>query len=503
MNLASLLRRTALSAPDARALAQGTTTFATYSQLDRRAGALAGALQRKLGLQRGDRVVLFQRNCPQYVEALYACWIAGCVAVPVNNRLNDADLAHILSDSQPRLILMSADLAETATAAARSSATTVALIAVGSAEYEKLCTGDGTAIAAVTPDHPAWLFYTSGTTGRPKGATLTHRNLLAMTMAYFTDVDAIAHGDAILHAAPMSHGSGLYILPHISAGACHVVPESDRFDTDEIFALLTAHRGVGMFAAPTMVNRLVAAGDGGRATGLKTIIYGGGPMYLEDCKRAMACFGPRLAQIYGQGETPMTITVLSKHEHEAALRDGDDERLSSVGRRHTPVDVRLGDEEDGMGEILVRGDTVMAGYWNNPDATAQAVRDGWLQTGDIGSFSADGYLTLRDRSKDLIISGGSNIYPREIEEALLRHADVAEVAIVGQADREWGEVPVAFVVRRAGTQVDAAALDTFCTREISRYKRPKAYRFVETLPKNAYGKVLKRELRQTIVGERP
>ena len=258
------------------------------------------------------------------------------------------------------------------------------------------------------------------------------------------------------------------------------------------------------FAAPTMVKRLAtdpAVRDADLA-GLKTIIYGGAPMYLSDLEEALEVFGPRLAQIYGQGETPMTITALSKADHADRRHPRRTERLQSVGVARTDVEVRVVDDDGRalpvgeVGEIVVRGDVVMSGYWNQPEATADAIRQGWLHTGDVGSFDADGYLTLRDRSKDLIISGGMNIYPREVEEALLRHTAVAAVSVVGRPDAEWGEAVVAFVVASdAATAPTVEELDQLCLDHIARYKRPKDYRFVDSLPTNNYGKVVKRELR--------
>jgi long-chain acyl-CoA synthetase len=229
-------------------------------------------------------------------------------------------------------------------------------------------------------------------------------------------------------------------------------------------------------------------------------------MYLADLEEALGVLGPRLAQIYGQGETPMTITALSKADHADRDHPRWQERMQSVGVPRTDVDVRVVDEEDRElpadepGEIVVRGDVVMAGYWDDPDASAQTLRGGWLRTGDVGSFDADGYLTLRDRSKDLIISGGMNIYPREVEEALLTHPGVRAAAVVGRPDPEWGESVVAFVVAD-GAAPPVTDLDRTCLDRIARYKRPKEYRFVDALPTNNYGKVVKRELRQRLQDE--
>jgi long-chain acyl-CoA synthetase len=224
-------------------------------------------------------------------------------------------------------------------------------------------------------------------------------------------------------------------------------------------------------------------------------------MYLADIQDAIAVMGQRFVQIYGQGESPMTITALSRHHHADASHPRHAQRLASVGVAQSCVEVRVADAENRAlapgtpGEVLVRGDVVMKGYWRNPEATAAALRGGWLHTGDVGALDEDGFLTLMDRSKDLIISGGSNIYPREVEEVLLRHAGVQEVSVVGRPHPEWGEEVVAFVVRRADAAATEAELDRLCLDNIARFKRPKSYRFVAELPKNNYGKVLKTELR--------
>ncbi|MBN9069854.1 MAG: AMP-binding protein, partial [Rhizobiales bacterium] len=301
-----------------------------------------------------------------------------------------------------------------------------------------------------------------------------------------------------LHAAPMSHGSGLYMVPHIMRGAVNVVPESGGFDPAEIFELARHWRRTSLFAAPTMVRRMVTAAGSADPTSFRTIVYGGGPMYIEDAIAACDVFGPCLAQIYGQGESPMTITVMDKWRVADRVREGWQERLGGVGTPFSFMDVMVVDDEgnplpaDEVGEIICRGPAVMSGYWNDPDATARALKDGWLYTGDVGTFSANGSLSLRDRSKDVIISGGTNIYPREVEEVLLTHRDIEEVSVIGRPDPEWGEVVIAYCVGSA----EPGELDRLCLERIARFKRPKAYVFVEALPKNNYGKVVKTTLRK-------
>jgi long-chain acyl-CoA synthetase len=288
------------------------------------------------------------------------------------------------------------------------------------------------------------------------------------------------------------------------------VPASGGVDPAELFALGHALGPLSTFAAPTIVRRLVdhaesaGLGPGDAARAFKTIVYGGAPMYGADMRRALRVMGPRFVQIYGQGETPMVATALSRRHIADAAHPRHAERLVSVGVAQTPVQVRVADAQGctlapgQVGEVLVRGDTVMAGYWRNPEASAAAVRDGWLWTGDVGSLDADGFLTLKDRSKDLLISGGSNIYPREVEEVLLTAPGVAEVAVVGAPDPEWGEIVVAFVVAQRGAAPTEAMLDAHCLERIARFKRPKRYVFVDALPKNHYGKVLKTELRERL-----
>jgi len=500
VNLAAWLVRAGRCQGDNPALGRGVAVLRDYATTARRAACLAGALRQRLGLAPGDRVALTMKNCPEYVEVAFAAWHAGLTAVPVNAKLHPREFAYILENSGARVVFATADLADVV--AGLGVETVERVIEIGTPEFEALFDGEPAPLAQVQPEDVAWLFYTSGTTGQPKGAMLTHRVLVAMTLNYFADVDTIAASDCILHAAPMSHGSGLYMLPHVLRGACNVVPESGGFEPDEIYTLIRDWPGIAFFAAPTMVKRLIDFREDRDTANLKTIVYGGGPMYVADAEAALQRFGPKLVQIYGQGESPMTITCVSRDVHADCNHPRWRERLGSVGVAQSVVEVRVADADDialppgETGEILVRGDSVMTGYWRNPEATAATLANGWLHTGDMGAMDEDGFLTLKDRSKDVIISGGTNIYPREVEEVLLRHPDVAEVSVIGRPDPEWGEVVVAYVVGRAGAALDPAALDRMCLDAIARFKRPKDYRFVQSLPKNNYGKVLKTELRE-------
>ncbi|RAI04098.1 AMP-dependent synthetase [Acuticoccus sediminis] len=436
MNLANWLARSATLTPDAPALLHGAEVVATYAGFADRAARIATGLHGR-GAVAGDRLALFMSNTPDYLAIWWGAWWAGLAVVPINSKLHEKEAAYIAQHS-----------------GARFAAVSVA-------------------------------------------------NLVAMSLTYLADVDEVYPTDAALYAAPMSHGAGCYNLMHVMKGARHVVPRSGGFEPAEILELAGSVGSIHMFAAPTMVRRLITHAEavGHRGEGIRTIVYGGGPMYVADIEKAVDQFGPRFVQIYGQGETPMTITGLPRHLVADRTHPRWRERLGSVGIAMSSMEVRTVDEagrdvpEDEVGEVICRGPSVMSAYWQNPDATASTLRDGWLWTGDMGALDAEGFLTLKDRSKDMIVSGGTNIYPREVEEVLLRHPDVAEVAVVGRPHEDWGEEVVAFVVGRAGP-VDPAALDALCQSEIARFKRPKEYIVVEALPKNNYGKVLKTALRE-------
>lgn len=510
MNLAVWVERHGQRRPGAPAIADGERLHADWASFAARTAAAAAGLRDDFGLSPGDRVAIFMSNRPEYLEVLFAIWHAGLVAVPVNARLHRDELAYILDDSGTKVVVTDADHADDVDALVGTVASVVASVVAPGERWSRLTSSPPAPIADRQPDDAAWLFYTSGTTGRPKGATLTHRNLMMMALSHLADIDQVMPDDSILHAAPLSHGSGMYALVHVARGAVNVIPGSGGIDGDELLTLIARWPGMSFFAAPIMLKRL--AGDpalrGADLSGLKTIVYGGAPMYLADLEDALAVFGDRLAQIYGQGETPMTITALSKEDHADRDHPRWADRLQSVGFPRTDVEVRVVDQDDRnlpvgeIGEVVLRGDVVMSGYWNQPEVTVEVLRGGWLHTGDVGSFDVDGFLTLRDRSKDLIISGGMNIYPREVEEALLRHPWVQAVSVVGRPDPEWGEAVVAFVVVDSGdVQPSTAELDQTCLDHIARFKRPKEYRFVDVLPTNNYGKVLKRELRDRLAAE--
>ncbi len=500
MNIASHMVRAGRSFKDRPAIMKGTSLLQTYGGVSDRVSRLASALVSRFYLKAGDRVALSLSNCPEYLELLYGCWHAGLVPVPINAKLHKSEFSYILENSEATLCFASPKLMDVIDSLKGGALQSV--VEVPGDDYQQMLAFDPLPLVARAPEEPAWLFYTSGTTGQPKGAVLSHRNLLAMSLCYFADVDQQAPWRAILHAAPMSHGSGLYGLAHVMQAGCHIIPESGGFDVTEIYQLIEATPGLVFFAAPTMVKRLLDHPADTDTTNLKTIIYGGGPMYVEDCLAGLERFGPKLAQLYGQGESPMTITALSAAIHADKEHPRWLKRLSSVGIAQSAVEVRIASDdgawlpEGEVGEVLVRGETVMTGYWRNRQASAETLHDGWLHTGDFGVLDQEGFLTLKDRSKDLIISGGTNIYPREVEEVLVKHPKISEISVIGRPDREWGETVVAYVVPKEDSLIDPASLEKFCIANMARFKRPKHYRFVESLPKNNYGKVLKKTLRE-------
>jgi len=502
MNLGYWLARTAAIHADRPALFLGRKQVADYGEFHARAMAVATELISR-GIRPGDRVALFMKNVPEYMIAEYGAWYAGAAVVPINAKLHAREAAWIIEDSGALLVFVTSGLG----ADLQKAGAQCPIVDVGSKTFVDLVEQDAiSAPISRARDDLAWVFYTSGTTGKPKGVMITHGMLVGMALSYFVDADQVRAEDAAIYAAPFSHGAGIYNITHVLVGARHVFPVTGGFDEAEIFDLAGHFGSAHLFAAPTMVKRLtqVARKTGETGEGLRTVVYAGGPMYLADIVEAVDQFGAIFVQIYGQGECPMSITALSREDVADRTHPRWRERLASVGRAQSLVDVKIGDKDGASvplgesGEIMVRGETVMPGYWQNAQASERTIVDGWLSTGDMGFIDADGYVTMQDRSKDMIISGGSNIYPREVEEVLLTHAGVSEVSVIGRPEPEWGEDVVAFVVRAAGSDVDEAALDAHCLDNIARFKRPKVYFWISELPKNNYGKVLKTDLRKRL-----
>ena len=509
MNVGHLLTRAAQRYPNSPAWVQGDNSI-PFWQAEGRVNRLANTLI-ALGGRPGHRVGMLLPNCYQGLETILAPMKVRMSVVPMNVKLTPQEHQYLLNNSETFTLIYSEEF-KSHLDEIRTDLNTVKHFvclgnnAEGDLNYEELVESASPNPPDITidPDDLAWIFYTSGTTGQPKGAMLTHRNLMTMVDNFLLDINPATPNDVLLHAAPITHGSGLSMFHQLARGGANAFPNTRSFDPLRIFSAIQQHRVTTMFLAPTMVNMLVAnpGKESYDLSSLHTIIYGGGPMYTEHLLEAMRTFGPIFVQLFGLGEAPMTITSLPKEEHLANWKDKRLERLGSVGREVTGVRIRVVDEHDqdvptgSSGEIIVRSDLVMKGYLNNPEATAETLRGGWLHTGDLGYLNTEGYLYITDRIKDLIISGGANIYPREVEEVIAKHPSVAEVSVIGVPDTKWGEAVKALIVLRPGIQETSKKIIEFCRANLASYKKPQSVEFLPTLPKNAYGKVLKRQLRE-------
>ena len=459
----------------------------------------------------GDRVAILSSNRFEAYEIYLAAMNAGMAATPLNPRLHADEHAFMIADSEAHFVVFSEDYREHLGRVRNSLSTVAHWVCIGEPDqlalpYEDLLSGDIDAAPdiQIAPDSLAWLFYTSGTTGKPKGAMETQRNLVSMVQQFLIDIvpDA-APTDVMLHAAPIAHGTASMGLPHIAVGAAQCFPLTRTFEPAKIFELIERLRVTSTFLAPTMIQTLLRSPDRARhdLSSLKNIVYGGGPMHVQILEEALETFGPIFVQIYGQGEAPMACSTLSKGQHVTNGNPMRVKRLASAGRETTGVIVRIADDEGHhlmageTGEIVVRSDLVMKGYWKRPEATAEALNSGWLRTGDVGHIDEDGYLYITDRKKDLIISGGSNIYPREVEEVIIRHPSVSEVCVFGVPDETWGEAVKAAIVLKSGCEFRADEIIEFCRDRLASYKKPKSIEVLNELPKNANGKVLRREIR--------
>ncbi|HZQ78624.1 MAG TPA: long-chain fatty acid--CoA ligase [Acidimicrobiia bacterium] len=512
MNTATLLLQAATRHPDqiAARFGERAVDYATFAD---RAARLGNGL-RSLGLETGDRVAIVQRNGIELLETVYGALLAGLAVVPINMRLHPREIAFIANDSGCRAIVHTGEFNAGLDSVAADMGDVRARISTapshGEQDYEALLDGGKPLDRAIDvhPEAVAWLFYTSGTTGRPKGVMWTHRTVHNLVLSYLADIYSMQPSDVVLHAAPLSHGSGTVALSAIARAAQNVILHTPSFDTATLFGLVERHGVTNIaFLAPTQIVKMLDEYEPGRydLTSLRCIVYGGAPMYTDHLRRALETFGPIFVQVFGQGESPLTISYLSALEHVRWWQEGH-ERLTSAGIPRTGIEIRIGDDDDNTlalgetGEILCRGEIVMPGYWRNPQATADTLRGGWLHTGDVGKLDERGYLYVLDRSKDMVVSGGNNIYPREVEDVLQTHPAVAECAVIGIPDEYWGEAVHAIVCLNDGEQASAEELLAYCVAHLASYKKPRSFEFRDALPKNAYGKIMKRELREEYWG---
>lgn len=503
-NLATLLLQAAARFPDRPGLIRGDRVW-SWSEIADRARRAAGALADR-GVGPGDRVLVHGRNSHRMVESLWACWLLGAVWVPTNVRLSPPEVAYLAESSGARAHLF--DPAFPAHAEAAAGANPALRVRISLADEWDTMAADGPPVpcpADVDRDHPCWFFYTSGTTGRPKAGILTHGQMAFVVTNHLADLmPGLTERDASLVVAPLSHGAGIHAVVQVARAVPSVLTESERLDPAEAWALVERHRVSNLFTVPTILTALTRHEAVHRHdhSSLRHVIYAGAPMYRADQVHALRVLGPVLVQYFGLGEVTGNITVLPPHLHSA--EDDGPAPPGTCGVPRTGMDVAIL-SPDGRrlppgetGEICVRGPAVFAGYHNNPDATAKAFRGGWFHTGDLGRLDERGFLFITGRESDMYISGGSNVYPREVEEALLLHPAVSEACVVGLPHPRWGEAGVAVLVLRPGESAPEAALLAHLDGRIAKYKWPARFAVWPELPKSGYGKVVKTEVRRRL-----
>ncbi len=507
MNLAWPLRQTAKRLPGAPALIWRDVRV-SWRELDARVSALTAALGAR-GVGHGDSLVIHSPNCIDMVVAMFATFRLGAIWVPANFRCAPDELDHIIRVSNARAMIGHADFPAHLDAARRFLPERSALLVIGGtgegslADAEAAHAGADIPEAAMQPSDPAWFFFTSGTTGKPKAAVLTCGSLAHNIAAQLADLmPGLDDSHASLVLAPLSHGSGAHLLPQVARGAPSVLMPALQFDAAEALRLIEVHRVTNMFTVPTILKMLVehpAVREYDHSS-LRHVVYAGAPMYQADLERAAAELGEVLVQYYGLAEATGTVTALSPAQHRLVLESPDRIGTCGVARAGTWVSVRDGDDKElpagEVGEVCVAGPAVFAGYHGNPDASAETLRGGWLHTGDLGRFDGEGFLYLTGRVSEMYISGGSNIYPLEIEDKLLEHPALSAIAVLGVPDPAWGEVGAAFYVTWPDTTLTPEEIATYAANRLARYKVPRFWWPVEDLPKSPYGKVLKRVLGQ-------
>ena len=504
-NLAHLLLATARRFPERAGLIRGETVW-TWGTMGARVARAAAGLSAR-GVAKGDRILVHSRNSHAMFESMWAAWMIGAVWVPTNFRLTPGEVAYLAQSSDAVCHLFDDAFPDHAEAARAANPHSRVFIDLG-AEWETIAT-TGPAQdhpADVDRDHPAWFFYTSGTTGRPKAAVLTHGQMEFVVTNHLCDLmPGTTEQDVSLVVAPLSHGAGIHALTQVARGAATVLLPGERFDPAEAWRLVERHRVSNMFTVPTILTMLARdpAVDQVDHSSLRYVIYAGAPMYRADQIFAMKKLGPVLVQYFGLGEVTGNITVLPPHLH--SLDDQPGIPPNTCGYARTGIEIAILDPDgnrlppDTSGEICVRGPAVFAGYFDNPEANAKAFAHGWFHTGDLGELNPRGFLTITGRASDMYISGGSNIYAREIEEALLTHPAIAEACVVGLPDEKWGESGTAVLVLTPGTSLTDADILAHLDTRIARYKLPARFVFWDTIPKSGYGKVAKKDIRALLL----
>ncbi len=511
MNLAHFLTQNARRHGDRTGFIWGDRSW-SWREIDGHVSALAAALSAR-GIVKGDRILVHSRNCDEMFWSMFAAFRLGAVWVPTNFRLMPDEVAYLGSASGAKAFLCHGDFPEHAAAVAGARARIHLADRRRRVRREVFGRGDRGAMPAphveniaVEYDDPCWFFFTSGTTGRSKAAVLTHGQMAYVVTNHLADLmPGTTENDASLVVAPLSHGAGVHQLVQAARGVPTILLPSEKFDIAEAFRLIEAHRVSNIFTVPTILKMMVEhpACDRFDHSSLRYVIYAGAPMYREDQKAALKKLGPVLVQYFGLGEVTGNITVLPPQLHDP--EDGPLARIGTCGFERTGMQVSIqGDDGRELkpfetGEICVIGPGVFAGYYDNPDANAKAFRAGWFRTGDLGHIDDEGFVYITGRASDMYISGGSNIYPREVEEKILTHPCIGEVAVLGVPDPVWGEVGVAVCVPREGADpVTEADMAGFLAPKVPRYKMPKRFFFWDALPKSGYGKIPKRLVRDEL-----
>ncbi len=509
MNLSHVLLQAARRYPDEIGFVWGERTW-NWSLINARVDAMAACL-RQSGITKGDRILVQCSNGNQMFETMFVCFRLGAVWVPTNYRQTPEEVAYLAQSSGASLMFCHHSFqahAEAARAAAPSIARTIFIGGSGSEDYDAIVErflGQATALADVEYDDPCWFFYTSGTTGRPKAAVLTHGQMGFVITNHLADLmPGTSQRNASLVVAPLSHGAGIHQLVQTARAVKTILPAAEKLNPADAWALVERWGVSNMFTVPTILKMLVEhpAVDQFDHSSLRHVIYAGAPMYREDQKHALRKLGTCLVQYFGLGEVTGNITVLDPFHH--SLEDGPDARIGTCGTERLGMQISIQDDAGNerpagaSGEICVCGPAVFAGYYNNPEANAKAFRDGWFRTGDLGFQDSQGFLFITGRASDMYISGGSNVYPREIEEKVLQNPSVAEVAILGMPDPTWGEVGVAVLVLKPGATLDIPEFLAWLGGKIARYKLPKQVVIWPAMPKSAYGKITKKLIRSEL-----
>jgi len=515
MNLSQLLKQTARLFSDRPGLIVDNIKI-SWKEIDRRVDAMACALV-NLGVVKGDKILVHSSNTQQLFES---CWVAfrlGCIWVPTNFRLTPPEVAYLGASSEAKVMIVEDDFRDHIDAVRASSKALQHVIVIGQPQnteysYEALVAkhlGQEAQETTVSYDDPLWFFYTSGTTGRPKAGVLTHSQMAFVVTNHLADlIPGTRETDCSIAMAPLSHGAGIHALLNVARGAATILLTAKKLDPEDFWQQVERHRVTNLFTVPTIVKILVEhpAVDRYDHSSLRYVIYAGAPMYRIDQKLALQKLGKVLVQYFGLGEVTGSITVLPPHMHSA---DDDDPNanVGSCGRPRTGMEVAILDQnmqrlkEGEVGEICCRGPAVFNGYHGNPEATAKALRGGWFHTGDLGKVDSFGLLYITGRESDMYISGGSNVYPLEVEEVLLTHPDVAEIAIFGIPDDKWGEVGVAVIVSRSGAQLETAQLLTYLEGRCAKYRWPHHFFFWNSIPKSGYGKIVKKDIKKMLLNQ--